>query len=123
MLFLKSMEFNNNLFNEDYEKTIYSLKPRQARKINKPKLKKFDKSLDREFILKKTKTIKGKFKKSEINIDISNLLDTDENPDDIIVNSTNYKNNFLKNFDEKDIMIDKGMSKSAITSQGCQIVK
>ena len=117
------MEFNNNLFNEDYEKTIYSLKPRQARKINKPKLKKFDKSLDREFILKKTKTIKGKFKKSEINIDISNLLDTDENPDDIIVNSTNYKNNFLKNFDEKDIMIDKGMSKSAITSQGCQIVK
>ena len=51
------------------------------------------------------------------------LLDTDENPDDIIVNSTKYKNNFLKNFDEKDIMIDKGMSKSAITSQGCQIVK
>jgi len=55
-------------------------------------------------------------------IDATEIWDTDEKPNDIIINSTNYNRNFLKNIDEKDVMIDKGLSKTAISSRGFQIV-
>jgi len=73
--------------------------------------------LDRQIIPKGT----GIKRKEEM--DSTEIWDTDEKPNDIIINSTNYNRNFLKNIDEKDVMIDKGLSKTAISSRGFQIVK
>jgi hypothetical protein len=76
-----------------------------------------DDHLEKQIILKGT----GLRRKEEM--DGTEVWDTDEKPNDIIINSTNYNRNFLKNIDEKDVMIDKGLSKTAISSRGFQIVK
>ena len=77
---------------------------------------------DLDILNEKTIYLKSKSKEFEKNLDLSNIVDINENNVEIMVNTSNYHHNFLKNLDEKDIMIDKGMSKFSISSRGCQIV-
>jgi hypothetical protein len=120
-LFLKSQEFNYNLFNQEYNDIRISLTPRIE---NKPNQRKSTKTFEstRENIIRKTTIQRGSTLRKKEATDMTDLGDTDENQQEIKINTTEYNNNFIKKIDEKDHMIDKGMSKYAISSRGFQIV-
>ena len=53
---------------------------------------------DLDILNEKTIYLKSKSKEFEKNLDLSNIVDINENNVEIMVNTSNYHHNFLKNF-------------------------
>lgn len=122
MLLLKCQEFNSSLFDDNYKIITTLLSQKLEKQPIQRKSTKTVETSTREDKIRKTAIQRGATMKRKDELDWTELGDTDENQQDIIINTTEYNNNFIKKIDEKDVLIDKGMSKYAISSRGCQIV-